>query len=148
MLPSIFGENLFDEFFDDNFGMLPMWNAHNPVYGKHAKNLMKTDVRETEDTYEMDIDLPGFKKDEINVELKDGYVTISAAKGLDKDETDKNGKYIRQERYTGACSRSFYVGSNIQPEDISAKYEGGVLRLSVPKNVKKQLPEKKIIAIE
>ena len=118
------------------------------LYGKHTRNLMKTDVRETEDTYELDIDLPGFKKDEINVELKDGYVTISAAKGLDKDETDKNGKYIRQERYTGACSRSFYVGSNIQPEDISAKYEGGVLRLSVPKNVKKQLPEKKIIAIE
>ena len=120
----------------------------NPLYGKHTRNLMKTDVRETEDTYELDIDLPGFKKDEINVELKDGYVTISAAKGLDKDETDKNGKYIRQERYTGACSRSFYVGTNIQSEDISAKYEGGVLRLSVPKNVKKQLPEKKIIAIE
>ena len=118
------------------------------LYGKHARNMMKTDVRETENSYELDVDLPGFKKDEINVELKDGYVTISAAKGLDKDETDKNGKYIRQERYTGACSRSFYVGTNIQPEDISAKYEGGVLRLSVPKNVKKQLPEKTVIAIE
>lgn len=147
MLPSIFGENLFDDFFNDPFGMVAS-RAESPLYGKHTRNLMKTDVRETEDTYELDIDLPGFKKDEINVELKDGYVTISAAKGLDKDETDKNGKYIRQERYTGACSRSFYVGSNIQPEDISAKYEGGVLRLSVPKNVKKQLPEKKIIAIE
>lgn len=146
MLPSIFGENLFDDFFGDPFGMMP--RGRDPLYGKHARNLMRTDVRETEDSYELDVDLPGFKKDEINVELKDGYVTISAAKGLDKDETDKNGKYIRQERYTGACSRSFYVGTSIQPEDISAKYEGGVLRLSVPKNVKKQLPEKKIIAIE
>ena len=146
-MPSIFGENLFDDFCNDPFAMVTT-RAENPLYGKHARNLMKTDVRETEDTYELDIDLPGFQKDEINVELKDGYVTISAAKGLDKDETAKDGKYIRQERYTGACSRSFYVGSAIQPEDISAKYEGGVLRLSVPKNVKKQLPEKKIIAIE
>ena len=146
MLPSIFGENLFDDFFSDPFEM--MVPTRNALYGKHGKNLMKTDVRETENSYELDIDLPGFKKDEVNVELKDGYLTISAAKGLDKDESDKNGKFIRQERYTGACSRSFYVGSSIQPEDIGAKYEGGVLRLSVPKNVKKQLPEKKIIAIE
>ena len=147
MLPSIFGENLFDDFFNDPFGMVAA-RTENPLYGKHARNLMKTDVRETEDTYELDIDLPGFKKDEISVELKDGYLTVSAAKGLDKDESDKNGKFIRQERYTGACSRSFYVGSSVQPEDIGAKYEGGVLRLSVPKNVKKHLPEKKVIAIE
>ena len=117
-------------------------------FSDNALSEFKTDIQEDGDNFVLEADLPGFKKDEINVELKDGYVTISAAKGLDKDETDKNGKYIRQERYTGACSRSFYVGSNIQPEDISAKYEGGVLRLSVPKNVKKQLPEKKIIAIE
>ena len=147
MYPSIFGENLFDDFFNDPFGMMAS-QGESPLFGKHAKNMMKTDVRETESAYELDIDLPGFKKDEINVELKDGYLTISAAKGLDKDESDKNGKFIRQERYTGACSRSFYVGASIQPEDIGAKYEGGVLRLSVPKNVKKQLPEKKIIAIE
>ena len=147
MLPSIFGENLFDDFFSDPFEMM-VPQGRDPLYGKHAKNLMKTDVRELDGSYELDVDLPGFKKDEINVELKDGYLTISAAKGLDKDESDKNGKFIRQERYTGACSRSFYVGASIQPEDIGAKYEGGVLRLSVPKNVKKQLPEKKIIAIE
>lgn len=146
MLPSIFGENLFDDFFSDPFEM--MVPTRNALYGKHGKNLMKTDVRETDNSYELDVDLPGFKKDEISVELKDGYLTISAAKGLDKDESDKNGKFIRQERYTGACSRSFYVGASIQPEDIGARYEGGVLRLSVPKNVKKQLPEKKIIAIE
>ena len=146
MLPSIFGENLFDEFFNDNFGMFPMWNERNPLYGKHAKNLMKTDVRETEDSYEVDIDLPGFKKDEITVDLKDGYLTIQAAKGLDKDEPDKKGRYIRQERYAGACSRSFYVGE-IKPEDVSAKYEDGILKLSMPKQAKKQLPEHSTIAI-
>ena len=146
MLPSIFGENLFDDFFDDDFGMFPMWNNHSPLYGKHAKNLMKTDVRETEDTYEVDIDLPGFKKDEINVDLKDGYLTISASKGLDKDETDKKGKYIRQERYAGACSRSFYVG-DVEPKDVSAKYEDGILKLSMPKQAKKELPKQSTIAI-
>ncbi len=146
MLPSIFGENLFDEFFDDNFGMVPMWNGRNPLYGKHAKNLMKTDVRETEDTYEVDIDLPGFKKDEISVDLEDGYLTIRAAKGLDKDEKDKKGKYIRQERYAGACSRSFYVG-DVKPEDVSAKYEDGILKLSMPKQAKKELPRSTTIAI-
>ena len=102
MLPSIFGENLFDDFFTDPFGMMVMPQRHDPLYGKHSKNLMKTDVRETEDSYELDVDLPGFKKDEVNVELKNGYLTIQAAKGLDKDETDKKGKYIRQERYAGS----------------------------------------------
>ncbi len=146
MLPSIFGENLFDEFFNDNFGMFPVWDGSNALYGKHAKNLMKTDVRETEDTYEVDIDLPGFKKDEIKVDLKDGYLTVSAAKGLDKDENDKKGRYIRQERYAGACSRSFYVG-DMEPEDVSAKYEDGILKLSMPKQAKKELPKSSTISI-
>lgn len=146
MLPSIFGENLFDDFFGDDFGMFPMWNGRNPLYGKHAKNLMKTDVRETEDSYELDVDLPGFKKDEIQVDLKDGYLTIQAAKGLDKDEEDKKGKYIRQERYVGSCSRSFYVG-DVEPQDIAAKYEDGILKLSMPKHVKKELPRSTTIAI-
>ena len=123
-----------------------MWNGRNPLYGKHAKNLMKTDVRETEDSYELDVDLPGFKKDEIQVDLKDGYLTIQAAKGLDKDEEDKKGKYIRQERYVGSCSRSFYVG-DVEPQDISAKYEDGILKLSMPKHVKKELPRNTTIAI-
>ena len=104
MLPSIFGENLFDDFFGDPFGMMP--RGRDPLYGKHAKNLMRTDVRETEDAYELDVDLPGFKKDEVTLELKDGCLTIQAVKGLDKDASDKKGKYIRQERYAGACSRS------------------------------------------
>ena len=147
MLPSIFSENLFDDFFDDDFMRLPAWGRHDPLYGKRGKNLMKTDVRETEDTYEVDIDLPGFKKDEITVDLKEGYLTIQAAKGLDKDEQDKKGKYIRQERYAGACSRSFYVG-DVEPDQVSAKYESGVLRVSLPKQAKKELPQHSTIAIE
>ncbi len=148
MMPSIFGENLFDEFFDDDFPMIPMRSIRNPLYGKNAKNLMKTDVRETDNTYELDIDLPGFKKDEVQLDLKDGYLTISAAKGLDKDQEDKKGKYIRQERYAGACSRSFFVGEGIEPQDVSAKFEDGILRVSLPKQVKKELPRNSTIAIE
>ena len=147
MLPSIFGENLFDDFFNDSFGMFPVWNERSPLYGKRAKNLMKTDVRETEDSYELDIDLPGFKKEEVTVDLKDGCLTISAAKGLDKEEQDKKGRYIRQERYAGACSRSFYVG-DVEPKDVSAKFEDGILRISMPKEPKKELPQSSAIAIE
>jgi HSP20 family protein len=148
MMPSIFGENLFDELFDDDFPMIPMRSIRNPLYGKNAKNLMKTDVRETDNTYELDIDLPGFKKDEVQLDLKDGYLTISAAKGLDKDQEDKKGKYIRQERYAGACSRSFFVGEGIEPRDVSAKFEDGILRVSLPKQVKKELPRNSTITIE
>ena len=143
MLPSIFGENLFDDFFGDPFGMMP--RGRDPLYGKHAKNLMRTDVRETEDTYELDVDLPGFKKDEVTLELKDGVLTIQAVKGLDKDEEDKKGKYIRQERYAGACSRSFYVGKGVEPEEIGAKFENGILEISVPKETKK--PEVKSTSV-
>ena len=146
MLPSIFGENLFDDFFDDDWMRFPGWSAQNPLYGKRAKNLMKTDVRETENTYELDVDLPGFKKDEISLALKDGCLTISAAKGLDKDEEDQKGKYIRQERYAGSCSRSFYVG-DVEPDQVSAKYEHGVLRISLPKQAKRELPKDHTIAI-
>ena len=147
MLPSIFGENLFDDFFSDPFGMMAP-QGRDPLYGKHAKNLMKTDVRETEDSYELDIDLPGFKKDEVSVELKNGCLTIQAAKGLDREETDKKGKYIRQERYAGACSRTFYVGENVMPEDIHASFENGILCLSVPKAAQKVLPRKTSIEIQ
>ena len=147
MMPSIFGENLFDDFMDDfSFPTLP--DVDKELYGKHAKNLMKTDVKETDTGYEVDIDLPGFKKDEINAQLDNGYLTISAAKGLDKDEKDKKGKYIRKERYAGAMSRSFYVGEGVTQEDIKAKYEDGILRLSVPKKEAKAVENKKYIAIE
>ena len=146
MLPSIFGENLFDDFFN-GFDMAPMWNGRNPLYGKRAKNLMKTDVRETENSYELDVDLPGFKKYEVKVALQDGYLTISAAKGLDKDEEDQKGRYIRQERYAGACNRSFYVG-DVKPEEVAAKYAHGVLKISLPKASQKELPASNAITIE
>ena len=144
LMPSIFGENLFN---DDwmNFGFPEVEKA---LYGKHASHEMKTDVRETDSGYEVDIDLPGFKKDEINILLDNGYLSISAAKGLDKDEQDKEGKYIRKERYAGSMSRSFYVGNAITQDDIKAKYESGILRLSVPKKAAEEIESAKRIAIE
>lgn len=150
MLPSIFGENLFDEFFSEPFELMRMpvvSNGRDQLYGKHARNIMKTDVREVGDNYEVDIDLPGFKKDEIQIELKEGTLTISASKGLDKDEQDQEGRYIRRERYAGTCSRSFYVGE-LRKEDIAAKFEDGILKLTMPKSVKKELPQSNFIAIE
>jgi HSP20 family protein len=148
LMPSIFGENLFDDdwmnfAFDRDF-----WGRKNPLYGKNAKNIMKTDIREHDEGYELDVDLPGFKKDEISVELDDGYLTISAAKGLDKDEQDEKGKYIRRERYAGAMQRSFYVGDAVTQEDIKAKFEDGILKLSIPKKDAKAVETKKTIAIE
>ena len=144
LMPSIFGENLFN---DDwmNFGFPEVEKA---LYGKHASHEMKTDVRETDSGYEVDIDLSGFKKDEINIQLDNGYLSISAAKGLDKDEQDKEGKYIRKERYAGSMSRSFYVGNAITQDDIKAKYESGILRLSVPKKAAEEIESAKRIAIE
>ena len=119
------------------------------LYGKHAKNVMKTDVKETDNSYEVDIDLPGFKKDEIEAKLENGYLTISASKGLDKEEkNEKDGTYIRKERYSGAMSRSFYVGDELKQEDIKAKYEDGILKLSVPKSEPKKVESHKTIAIE
>ena len=147
MLPSIFGENLFDDFFSDPFEMM-MPQSRNPLYGKHAKNLMKTDVRETENSFEVDMDLPGFKKDEVNLELKDGYLTVSADKALDKDKKDNEGRYIRQERWSGSCSRSFYVGDAVKPEDVHATFENGILQIALPKQEQKQLPSTTAIAIE
>ena len=108
---------------------------------------MKTDVRETKGSYELDIDLPGFKKDEITVEVKNGCLNISAAKGLDKEEKDKDGKYIRQERYAGSCSRSFYIGNEVDPAAVTAKFENGILQISVPK-ASRQLPAKSTVEIK
>lgn len=147
MLPTIFGENLFDDFMDDAFER-NFFGGRNPLYGKHSKNLMKTDVKETETGYELDIDLPGFKKDEISAHLEDGYLTVSAAKGVDKDEKDNEGRYIRRERYSGSMTRSFYVGNAVTEEDIKAKYEDGILSLSIPKKDPKDVEAKKYIAIE
>ena len=147
LLPSLFGENLFDEMMSFDFDK-ELERMTRPLYGKHSKNMMKTDVKETDDTYEVDIDLPGFKKDEINAKLENGYLTISAAKGLDKDEKDKKGKYIRKERYAGAMSRSFYVGEGVTQDEIKAKYEDGILKLTVPKKDAKAVEKNDYIAIE
>ena len=143
LMPSIFGENLFDDWMDFSFP-----DIDKALYGKHAKNEMKTDVRETEDGYELDIDLPGFKKEDVQVQLENGTLTIAAAKSLDKNEQDEKGRYLRQERYTGQCSRSFYVGDQVKAEDLSAKFEDGILRISMPKAPQRQLPQKNLIAIE
>ena len=149
LMPSIFGENLFDDdwmnfpFTDEAF-----WGKKNPLYGKHAQNMMKTDIRETDGSYELDVDLPGFKKDEINVQLKDGYLTLTAAKGLDKDSQDKKGNYIRRERYAGTMSRSFYVGEAVNEEDVHAKYEDGILKISVPKKEPEKIEKNGYISIE
>ena len=146
LMPSIFGEDLFNDDFMNGF-KFP--DVDKVLYGKHASNVMKTDVRETESGYEVDIDLPGFKKDEISASLENGYLTISASKGLDKDEEKKDGKYIRKERYAGACQRSFYVGDNLTQEDIKGEFKHGILTLNVPKKEAKPAVEtNKYIAIE
>ena len=147
MMPSIFGESLFDDWMDFPFER-EFFGRKNPLYGKHEKNMMKTDVRETEGTYELDIDLPGFKKEEVSAKLENGYLTISAAKGLDKDKQDEKGNYIRRERYAGAMSRSFYVGKNITQNDIHAKFENGILTLDIPKVDEKQVEENRYVTIE
>ena len=146
LMPSIFGENLFDEFFGDWDREMRRMDRH--LYGKNAAREMKTDVHEHEDHYEVDIDLPGFKKEDITLELQNGYLTVTASKGLDKDETTKKGKVIRQERWAGTMQRSFYVGDTLTEADIGAKLEHGVLSLNIPKKEEKKLPEKKVIMIE
>ena len=148
MMPSIFGENLFDDFMDDfSFPTFP--NVDKELYGKHAKNLMKTDVKETEKGYEVDMDLPGFKKEDVKIQLKNGYLNIQATREEKKDEKDDKGKYVRRERYTGTCNRSFYVGSSIKHEDIHAKYENGILHVTFPKEeTKKEAEEKKFVSID
>ena len=113
-----------------------------------TKEGMKTDVKEVDDGYELDIDLPGFQKDDIKARLTDGYLTITASKAENKEEKDKEGRYIRRERYSGSMSRSFYVGSAVKEEDIRAKFENGILKLSVPKNKKTEIEQNNYISIE
>lgn len=152
LMPSIFGENLFDDF----FGGFPFYDdkavreTEKKLYGGRANQIMKTDIKEKEDGYELEIDLPGFKKDEVQAKLENGYLTISAAKGLDKDEQDKEtGRYIRRERYAGACSRSFYVGEEVTQKEIKAEFQHGILKLFVPKKEQKPaVEESKYISIE
>ena len=138
LLPSIFGEGLFDD-----------WMMDFPFRGSNSAELMKTDVRETENSYELDMDMPGFEKEDIKAELKNGYLNISASSNKNNDETDKDGRYIRRERYCGTCSRSFYVGEDVKQEDIKAKFENGILKVTVPKKEEKPaVEENKYISIE
>lgn len=143
MMPSIFGEDLFNDWFDFAYP-----DADRKYYGRRsADQIMRTDVKEKEDAYEVEIDLPGFKKEEIKAELKDGYLTVSAARNVKNDEK-KEGRYIRQERFTGNVSRSFYVGKYITQEDIRAKFENGILTLDIPKKDAKQVEENHYVTIE
>ena len=145
--PTLFKDDLFDDFFD-----FPTFRdfdrADRKLYGKHANGLMKTDVRENDGNYELDIDLPGFKKDEISLTLDNGYLIVGAAKALNEEEKDQKGKLLRQERYSGAMQRSFYVGDNLNETDVRAKFEDGVLSLTFPKEKEPEIPEKKTIMIE
>ena len=141
LMPSIFGENLFDDWFDD----FPFYidkdakNVEKKLYGRKAGRIMKTDIKEKEDGYELVVDLPGFSKDEVKASLENGYLIISAAKGLDKEEEEKEtGHYIRKERYSGACERSFYVGEELEQSDIKAEFKHGILKLFVPKKEAKK----------
>ena len=150
LVPSIFSDNFFDDFFEFPFiDDRAEKSAERKLYGHHAANLMKTDIKEFDDKYEVEIDLPGFKKDEVQVELKDGYLVVSAEKGLDEDEKDKkSGKYLRRERYAGSCQRSFYVGEGVKQEDLKAAFNNGILTVAVPKEVQKPVEEKQYITIE
>lgn len=147
LMPSIFSENLFDNFMED-FAFPAFGDMNKALYGKNAASLMKTDVKETDAEYEVDIDLPGFQKDEIKMQLEKGYLTVSAAKGIDRDEKNEEGRYVRRERYAGNISRSFYVGEQITAEDIHPRYENGILTFRFPKEDKKQVEQKQFIAIE
>ena len=147
MLPSVFGEKLLDDMFGDAFTLVPAFAKNSSVFGANAKNLMKTDVRELDNTYELYIDLPGFKKEEVKIELDNGYLTISASKSSGSEEKDKKGQFIRRERYSGECSRSFYIGENIEPKDITAKFEDGILQIAFPKAPEPKQPESKLISI-
>ena len=147
MLPSIFGESLFDDWMDFPFRGFGT-DVEKKLYGKNAARVMKTDLKEHEDGYELSVDLPGFKKDQIQLQLSNGYLTVSAAKGIEEEGKDKKGRLVHQERFSGSMSRSYYVGENLEEEDIKAKFENGVLTLDFPKAEQKKLPEKKTIMIE
>ena len=143
LMPSIFGENLFDDWMDFSF---PSFDRD--FYGNSSRSVMKTDVKETDKGYELDIELPGYQKEDVKAQLKDGYLTITASANTSNDQKDSNGKYIRRERYSGTCSRRFYVGEEIEQSDIKAKFENGILKISVPKKeAKPAVEENKYITI-
>ena len=151
-MPTVFHENLFDDLFD------PFWNdaalermmnrEARDTFGKRGANMMKTDVKQTDNGYEVDVDLPGCKKEDVQMDLNDGYLTIQAVRSHSNDEKDNKGRYVRRETFSGSCARSFYVGEEIKPEDVTAKFENGILSLKLPKAEPAKLPEKKPTMIE
>jgi HSP20 family molecular chaperone IbpA len=143
MMPSIFGGDLFDSFMD-----FPFTESGRAAEHREIHSLMKTDVKETENGYEVDIELPGYKKEDIKAHLKDGYLTISAEKQTKSEQKDEEGRYIRKERYSGSMSRQFYVGRGVTETDIHARFEDGILKLALPKQNATKVEEKKYIAIE
>lgn len=147
MMPRIFSEDLFDDFmmpFGENF-----MGSHNPLFGRREHNMMKTDIKEKDGNYILDMDLPGCKKEDVALKLENGYLTVAANREVDEDKKDDKGNYIRQERYSGSCQRSFYVGENVEEKDIKAKFESGILHIELPANKPaKQLENKGYIAIE
>ena len=152
MVPYMFNDGFLDDLFDDKWerDLERAMRRAEPkgMFGKHAANVMKTDVRESKDGYDVFVDLPGFKKEDVKLDLENGYLTITANRSEDLDEKDKEGHYIRQERCTGSCARSFYVGEELKPEDVTAKFENGILSLKLPKAEPAKLPEKKPTMIE
>lgn len=144
LMPSIFGERLIDSFMDD-FGFSGL---NKLAYGRNSFNLMRTDVKEVEEGYQLDIDLPGFKKDDVKIRLKEGYLTVNVKEQKDDESKDDKGRYLRRERYAGSMSRSFFVGENLDENDIHAKFEDGILKLTFPKEEPKKIEEARYIAIE
>lgn len=147
MLPSIFGSNWLDDWMDFPFRDFGS-DVDKKLYGRHAAQVMKTDLKEDENGYELSVDLPGFKKDQIQLHLENGYLTIQAAKGLEQDEKDKNGRIVHQERYSGSMQRSYYIGESLTEEDVKAKFEDGVLTLTFPKEEQKKLSQRRVIQIQ
>lgn len=147
LMPSIFNNSLFDEMMDFPFGR-DFFGDSGRMLNDYRTGVMKTDVKEADGVYEVDMELPGYKKEDVSARLDKGYLTITAVKNEENNENGGNGKYIRRERYCGQCSRTFYVGENVRQEDIHAKFEDGILKWTVPKTQPAKIEEQKYISIE
>ena len=147
LMPSIFNNSLFDEMMDFPFGR-DFFGDSGRMLNDYRTGVMKTDVIEADGVYEVDMELPGYKKEDVSARLDKGYLTITAVKNEENNENGGNGKYIRRERYCGQCSRTFYIGENVRQEDIHAKFEDGILKLTVPKTQPAKIEEQKYISIE
>ena len=141
LMPRLISGNLFDDWMGD-------FPVGKDFFSNQQADVMKTDVKESDGSYLMEVDLPGFKKENVKAKLDDGYLTISASRTSEDEKKDDDGKYIRKERYEGNCSRTFFVGENITEDDIHAKFENGILNIEVPKKTQPKVEENKYIAIE